>query len=92
MGLFFQLFAKNCIKMKELDFQGSHSDWKTGKNGKAFSSQWEKSGEMHTKYWKILGIFRTNSYFLLLLWDFINESCVLFAKIDQVTQLRKQNI
>ena len=45
--------------------QGSHSDWKTWKNGKAFSSQ-EKSGnfeqtgqvrENHTQYWKTQGIW-----------------------------------
>ena len=47
--------------------QGSHSDWKTWKNGKAFSSQgkvrefwtdWESQGkvrENHTKYWKTQG-------------------------------------
>ena len=42
--------------------QGSHSGWKTWKNGKAFSSQgkvwdFEQTGkvrENHTKYWKIL--------------------------------------
>ena len=51
--------------------QGSHSDWKTWKNGKAFSSQgkvrefwtdWKSQGkvrENHTKYWK-LGEFQTN--------------------------------
>ena len=33
----------------------SHSDWKTWKNGKAFSSQ-GKVRENHTKYWKIEGI------------------------------------
>ena len=45
-------------------YQGSHSDWKTWKNGKAFSSQgkvrefwtdWKSQGkvrENHTKYWK----------------------------------------
>ena len=32
--------------------QGSHSDRKTWKNGKAFSSQ-GKVRENHTKYWKI---------------------------------------
>ena len=48
--------------------QGSHSDWKTWKNGKAFSSQgkvrefetdWKSQGkvrENHTKYWKTQGI------------------------------------
>ena len=35
--------------------QGSHSDWKTWKNGKAFSSQ-GKVQENHTKYWKTQGI------------------------------------
>ena len=41
--------------------QGSHSDWKTWKNEKAFSSQGilnrlEKSGKITRKYWKIQGI------------------------------------
>ena len=57
--------------------QGSHSDWKTWKNGKAFSSQgkvrefwtdWKSQGkvrENHTKYWKTQGIW--DKYYLIFL-------------------------
>ena len=53
------LLAAWCVKC-----QRSHSDWKTWKNGKAFSSRgksgnFEQTGkvrENHTKYWKTLGI------------------------------------
>ena len=60
--------------------QGSHSDWKTWKNGKAFSSQgkvrefwtdWKSQGkvrENHTKYWKTQGIW--NKYYLIFLMIF----------------------
>ena len=46
--------------------QGSHSDWKTWKNGKAFSSQ-GKVRENHTKYWKTQGI--SDKYYLLFFTD-----------------------
>ena len=42
--------------------QGSHSDWKTWKNEKAFSSQ-GKVRENHKKYWKIQGI--SDKYYFL---------------------------
>ena len=55
--------------------QGSHWDWKTWKNGKAFSSQGilnrlEKLGkvrENHSKYWKTRGISET--FYLLYFGD-----------------------
>ena len=51
------------FKISKRSFQGSHWDWKTWKNGKAFSSQVKdrviveqtgsKSGKIHTKYWNL---------------------------------------
>ena len=64
--------------------QGSHSDWKTWKNGKAFSSQgkvrefwtdWKSQGkvrENYTKYWKILK-FEIN-----IIWYFYILFLVIF--------------
>ena len=63
--------------------QGSHSDWKTWKNGKAFSSgkvrefwtDWKSQGkvrENHTKYWKILK-FEIN-----IIWYFYILFLVIF--------------
>ena len=87
--LFFSFFASNrhlvyCRTSREVraslfdrgwDFQGSHLDWKTWENGKAFSSQ-GKVGENLTKYWKsqgisdkcyllFLAIFKLTVYYLL---------------------------
>ena len=69
--------------------QGSHSDRKPWKNGKAFSSQgtvrqfWSdgKDRENHTKYWKFQWI--SDKYYLLFFSD-IYMNFVLFAKMDQV--------
>ena len=60
-------FFRNRLEMQLLMawvHQGSHSDWKTWKNGKHFpvrekSGNFEKTGkvrENRTKYWKTQGI------------------------------------
>ena len=65
--------------------RGSHSDWKTWKNGKAFSSR-EKSGNFdqtgkvrgnHRKYWKIHRI--SDKYYVLFFSD-IQINCVYLLK------------
>ena len=67
------LLCTYALILNETIKQGSHSDWKTWKNGKAFSSQAFKSqgilnrlekSENHSKYWE----FQTNliSYFLVI--------------------------
>ena len=47
------------VDILDIDLQGSHSDWKTWKNGQGkvreFLTDW-KSQEKHTKYWKTRGI------------------------------------
>ena len=58
----------------------SNSDWKTWKNGKAFSSQ-GKVGKITQNTGKLIE-FQTN--YLLFVIDILYESCVLFAKMDQV--------
>ena len=50
--------------MYQKNEQGSHSDWKTWKNGKAFSSQ-GKVRENHTKYWKTTGKSQGKSHKIL---------------------------
>ena len=64
--------------------QGYHWDWKTRKNGKAFTSRgiltdW-KSQENHAKY-QISGEFETNVTFYFSNVELIG---VLFVKMNQV--------
>ena len=66
--------------------QGSHSDWKTWENGKAFSSQGifnrlEKSGKITQNTGK-LREFEINIIWYFYILFLVN--CVFFAKMDQV--------
>ena len=71
--------AKIHIKNQDYYKQGSHSNWKTWKNGKAFPSQgkvgdfWTagKVGENHTKYWKTQGIW--DKYYLMFLYTIFSD-------------------
>ena len=73
----FETVVKRRWCQRQQRTQGSHSDWKTWKNGKVFSSQgkvrefwtdWKSQGkvrENHTKYWKTQGIW--DQYYLIFL-------------------------
>ena len=81
--------------------QGSHSDSKTCKNGKAFSSQGrsqgilkrlEKSGKSRGKSHKILESSGNFRQMLFLIFSDIYMNCGLFAKINQVFSLEQECI
>ena len=74
--------------------QGSHSDWKTWKNGKAFSSQGilnrlEKSGKIAQNTGKTSGNFRKMLCYFLVIF---RMNCASFAKMNQVFSLKNKTL
>ena len=84
------LHQKECVTCVFYpNWQGSHSDWKTCKNGKAFSSQgkvrefwtdWKSQGKLH----KIL----ENSRILFDIFsDYLNELCIITGRNEVVAKV-----